>query len=152
MPWWLTVLDSLGALAALLVLTLLWLFARRRWLSRLGGTFECSVRTRSSSGGSPGSAARGWVLGLGRYSGDELEWFRVFSFSPRPRYIFDRSLEIVERRRPSGPEAFALYSGHVVVRVLLPDSRTVELAMGERALTGFLAWTEASPPGPRVYE
>ncbi|HSE08478.1 MAG TPA: DUF2550 family protein, partial [Nocardioidaceae bacterium] len=22
---------------------------------------------------------RGWVLGIGRYSGDALEWFRIFS-------------------------------------------------------------------------
>lgn len=152
MAWWLTVLDSLGVVAALLVLTLLWLFLRRRWLSRLGGTFECSVRMRPVSRSNPAAAARGWVLGLGRYTGDELQWFRVFSFSPRPRYTFDRSLEVLERRKPSGPEAFALFSGHVVVRVLLPDSRVIELAMAERALTGFLAWTEASPPGTRVFD
>jgi len=27
------------------------------------------------------------------------------------------------------------------------DVETVELAMGEAALTGFLAWLEAAPPG-----
>ena len=30
---------------------------------------------------------RGWLLGLGRYSGDALEWFRIFSLSPRPRVL-----------------------------------------------------------------
>ena len=151
MPWWLTLVDTVGVVAVLLGLVLVGLFLRRRWLGRLGGTFECSVRLRPPGRTGPASAARGWALGLGRYTGDELQWFRVFSFSPRPRLTFDRSMEVVERRRPTGPEAFALYSGHVVVRVLLTDERTVEMAMGERALTGFLAWTEASPPGPRVF-
>jgi len=42
-----------------------------------------------------------------------------------------------------------LYSGHVVVAVDLQRGRRIELAMTERALTGFLAWLEASPPGHR---
>ena len=68
--------------ALLLVLVLLYglaLVVRRRVLSRHGGTFELSHRVR------PGKAGRGWVLGLGRYSGDTLEWFRIFSLSPRPQ-------------------------------------------------------------------
>ena len=87
------------------------------------------------------------MLGLGRYDGNDLEWFRVFSFSPRPKYTFDRSLAVGRRRTPQGPEAFSLYSGHVVVAVALPRGHLIELAMTERALTGFLAWVEASPPG-----
>ena len=54
-------------------------------LSRNGGTFELSHRVRS------GRAGRGWVLGLGRYSGDDLEWFRIFSLSPRPRHVWRRT-------------------------------------------------------------
>ncbi|HTQ91751.1 MAG TPA: DUF2550 family protein [Streptosporangiaceae bacterium] len=30
------------------------------------------------------------------------------------------------------------------------QSRTVELAMGEAALTGLLAWLEAAPPGSHL--
>jgi len=147
MPWWEAVLEGLGLIAVLAALGLVGLFVRRRVINRRGGTFECSVRMKPP--GSAGSAAssRGWTLGLGRYDGNDLEWFRVFSFSPRPKYTFNRSLTVGRRRTPQGPEAFSLHSGHVVVSVDLPRGRRIELAMTERALTGFLAWVEASPPG-----
>ncbi len=143
MSWWEALLDSVGILALLAGLSLVFLFSRRRWLSRSGGTFECSVRMRPSE---PGHA-RGWTLGLGRYEDDVLEWFRIFSFSPRPKYRFGRSLDVGQQRVPTGAEAFALYSGHLVVPVGLADGRTAEMAMSEGALTGFLAWLEAAPPG-----
>jgi len=151
MPWWEVVLDVFGALAVLAGLGLVALFVRRRWLSRHAATFECSVRMRP-----PGAAARpatgpqasrGWTLGLARYSGQDLEWFRTFSFSPRPRHVFTRPLTVGARRTPQGAEAFSLYAGHVTLSVTMPDGRRVELAMSERALTAFLAWVEAAPPG-----
>ena len=66
----------------MLLLVLLYgvaLIVRRRLLSRHGGTFELSYRVR------PDTAGRGWLLGLGRYSGETLEWFRIFSLSPAAR-------------------------------------------------------------------
>ncbi len=146
MPWWADILDVLGLLAVLALAVFVFLFARRRVLSRKGGTFECSVRMRVPAKASP-TGARGWELGLGRYDGEILEWFRVFSFSPRPKAVFDRSLEVRARRKPHGAEAFSLYAGHIVVAVRLRSGATAELAMSERALTAFLAWTEAAPPG-----
>ena len=114
---------------------------RRRWLSRNGGTFEFSVRVR------PGRAGRGWALGVGRYTGDDLEWFRIFSLALRPRFRYRREeLEFVARRDPEGAEAFSLYSGHIVVSCRTP-SGLLEVAMSPAALTGFLAWLEAAPPG-----
>ncbi len=147
MPWWQPVLDIVAGLALLAALALVALFVRRRWLNRYGGTFECSVRMRAPSRGTGPQTARGWVLGLARYSGQDLEWFRIFSFSPRPQWVFDRSLTVGARRTPHGAEAFSLYAGHRVVAVRLADGRTIELAMSDRALTGFLAWVEAAPPG-----
>jgi hypothetical protein len=147
MAWWEAILDSIGIVALLVVLAFIFLFGRRRWISRGGGTFECSVRMRAPSKGGGAASARGWVLGLGRYSGDQLGWFRIFSFSPRPRRSFSRTLTVIKRRTPHGAEAFSLYAGHVVVAVRLDEQRTIELAMSESALTGFLAWTEAAPPG-----
>ena len=146
MSWWEALLDTVGILGVLALLALVFLFSRRRWLSRSGGTFECSVRTRRPAAGA--ALGRGWTLGLGRYTGDVLEWFRIFSFSPRPKYVFGRAeLSVGEQRSPTGAEAFALYSGHLVVSVDLDGRRTVELAMSSRALTGLLAWVEAAPPG-----
>ncbi len=146
MPWWADILDGVGLLVAAAVAVFVFLFARRRALSRRGGTFECSVRMRIPVNASS-TGARGWQLGLGRYDGGRLEWFRVFSFSPRPKAVFDRSLTVLERRTPHGAEAFSLYAGHVVQAVRLSSGKTIELAMSEQALTGFLAWTEAGPPG-----
>jgi hypothetical protein len=145
MSWWEAVLDAIGILGVLAALAIVFLFARRRWLSRSGGTFECSVRMHRPASGHP--TARGWTLGLGRYDGDALSWFRIFSFSPRPKHVFDRSIEVHDQRPPHGTEAFSLYSGHLVVGVELADGREVELAMSSSALTGLLAWLEAAPPG-----
>ena len=141
MPLWEWLLDSAGALLLLVVLYGVALVVRRRWLSRNGGTFEFSVRVR------PGRAGRGWVLGVGRYTGDDLEWFRIFSLALRPRFRYRREeLEFVARRDPEGAEAFSLYSGHIVVSCRTP-SGLLEVAMSPAALTGFLAWLEAAPPG-----
>jgi hypothetical protein len=144
MPVWEWLADSAGSLLLLVLVYGLALVVRRRWISRHGGTFEFSVRVRS------GRAGRGWVLGVGRYSGSLLEWFRVFSLAPRARLTFKRAeLEYVGRRDPAGVEAYSLYAGHVIVTCKTPVT-TLEVAMSPEALTGFLAWLEAAPPGQRL--
>jgi hypothetical protein len=147
MAWWSALLDSFGSILGFVVVVFGSLFVRRRWLSRRGGTFECSVRIARPGRPASARSPRGWMIGLGRYAGDNLEWFRTFSFSPRPRHVFSRSMQILARRTPSGAEAFSLYAGHVITEVSFDGDDRVELAMSERALTGFLAWTEAAPPG-----
>jgi len=144
MPWWAWLLDAVGLLLLLALLYGVALVARRRGISRHGGTFECSVRVRSARAG------RGWVLGVSRYSGDHLEWFRIFSLSVRPKLRLSRGdLEYVGRRDPEGAESYSLYSGHVIVTCETADG-PLEIAMSPEALTGFLAWLEAAPPGQRL--
>jgi uncharacterized protein DUF2550 len=141
MSGWQWLLDSAGVVLLLFLCYGLLLVVRRRVLARHGGTFELSVRVRSSQAG------RGWVLGLGRYRAERLEWFRIFSPSPRPRRTWQQAqLEITGQREPTGPEAFALYGGHVVVECRTPAG-AVELAMSPSALTGFTSWLESGPPG-----
>ena len=144
MPVWQWLVDSAGLLLLLVLLYGLCLVVRRRWISRHGGTFEFSVRVRSNRAG------RGWILGVGRYSGDTLEWFRVFSLAPRPKLRFRRAeLQYAGRREPGGVEAYSLYSGHIIVTCTTPTGE-LEVAMSPEALTGFLAWLEAAPPGQRL--
>src|SRR3954470_12411466 len=108
MAVWQWLLDSAGILLVVVLLYGLALIVRRRMLSRNGGTFELSYRVR------PERAGRGWLLGLGRYSGESLEWFRIFSLSPRPKRVWQRSrLSYEARREPEGAEQMSLYPGHV---------------------------------------
>lgn len=98
----------------------------------------------------PVDHGKGWVFGIARYSGDRIEWFRVFSYAPRPRRVLERhDIVVIERRLPVGQEELALLAGSVVL-VCSHNGVLLELAMSEDALTGFLAWLEAAPPGQRV--
>ncbi|AZS74168.1 DUF2550 domain-containing protein [Streptomyces sp. Je 1-4] len=132
------------------VLVLLGLFVfglRRRLIQRSGGTFDCSLRWNVPENETGG---KGWIYGVSRYNGDRIEWFRVFSYAPRPRHLLERSaIEVLERRTPQGEEELALLSDSLVLACRHRGTR-LELAMSEDALTGFLAWLEAAPPGQRV--
>lgn len=144
MPVWQWLLDAAGVALLLVLLWGIGLIVRRRLLSRNGGTFELSYRARTTKPG------RGWVLGLGRYSGDRLEWFRIFSLSPRPRLIWERTdLFYVGRREREGAEQVSLYADHVVVRCTTLDG-DMEIAMSQSSLMGFQSWLEAAPPGQRL--
>jgi hypothetical protein len=137
-------LDLVAGVVLLVLVGLIVLALRRRFLTRQGGTFDCSLRLR------PGAHGKGWALGIGRYAGDSLEWYRVFSFAARPRRTLARhDLEILDRRPPVGPEVFSLLAGAVIVRCRHASGH-VEFAMSPDALTGFLAWVESAPPRSRV--
>jgi hypothetical protein len=152
MPSWLGVLEVGVAIVVLVLLAILVLAARRRWLAREGGTFECSARLRTSS------PSGGWALGVARYNGEMLEWFRFFSYAFRPRISMRRAeVHVVDSREPDPIEALALYEGQRVVTLagnaVTPPRKPVgeqdrwELAMDPESLTGLLSWLEAAPPG-----
>lgn len=139
---------------AVLLLVLVGLFVfglRRRLIQRSGGTFDCSLRWNVPSEEESEASGKGWIYGVARYNGDRVDWFRVFSYAPRPRRTLERGgIEVLARREPSGEEELALLSDQVVLGCALTGGTRVELAMSEDALTGFLAWLEAAPPGQRV--
>jgi hypothetical protein len=137
-----------GAVIGLALLGLLAFAVRRRLIQRPGGTFDCSARWHPPKAGQP--TGKGWIYGVARYNRDHVEWFRVFSYAPRPRQMLRRDqIQVRDRRYPQGEEELALLSGAVVLRCR-HDGLDLELAMSEDALTGFLAWLEAAPPGQRV--
>ena len=142
MTWWEWPLD---VVVALLILALAYgacLMLRRRLIARHGGTFELSYRVRTAQPG------RGWLLGVGRYSGSTLEWFRIFSISPSPKKVWQRTSLLYEGMRAAvGDEPYQLYPGHVVVACRTVEDTEVELAMSPRSLIGFQAWIESRTPG-----
>lgn len=138
--------DSIAlALIVVLVLALALgvLAVRRRVLSRRGGAFSCALRRRHAGQVS----ARGWTLGVARYSDDYVEWFRIFSLSPRPGVRLDRRALVIRKRRvPHGIEAYAVPHGSTVL-VCSDAKGPLDLALSEATATGVMVWLEAVPPG-----
>jgi Protein of unknown function (DUF2550) len=115
--------------------------AARRSLIERAGSVDCGLRR------GPGGR---WQLGLAEYGPDELRWHPVFGVRLRPSVVFARRALSVVSRRPAGPaEAAGIVPGTVVVECDTDEGR-IQLALSEDALTGFLAWLEAAPPGPGV--
>lgn len=140
MTEWMWPLVALVCVVSVAVLYASALVLRRRQLSRAGGAFELSLHRPGSEGG------RGWLLGLGRYSGDDLEFFRIFSVMG-PKRVWNRRVTQFEGQRPLDEmEQLALYPGHRVARCLTPEGE-IELAMSPHALVAFQSWLEARPPG-----
>ena len=144
--------DAVWIFAVVLVLILLAAAAlafRRYLLERNGGTVECALRCPAGSGA--------WRLGVLSYQHDSLRWHGALGVLLRPEYVFHRRALNVVSRRPADPsENVTLGTDRIVVEVSAKPSADdsvpvpgehVELAMTEQALTGFLAWLEASPPG-----
>ena len=114
---------------------------RRALIERSGGSVECGLRRH---------ADRRWRLGLAAYQPDELRWYPAFGFMLRPGEVFVRhTLTVVSRRQADPVEVTSLGPGAVVVQCDTGEAGgRIELALSEDALTGFLAWLEAAPPGP----
>jgi hypothetical protein len=130
-----------AAFLVILVLAAVGIAARRYLLERRGGTVECGLRQ-------PGGS---WRLGVASYQREELSWFSVFGVSMRPEEVFPRrDLAVVSRRTPTDTEVSILGPGLVVAECSFAERGPVELALGESALTGLLAWLEAAPPGSHL--
>jgi hypothetical protein len=133
---------------------LMTLFLRREWFARRGGSIEIYMRLGMMIDG------RGWAPGFARFAGDELRWYRTFSFSPSPRHILSRrDLMVAGRRTPSPAEQVLVPREWVVLRLLRPvrtpyarpegqDEKLLEIAMSPTVVNGFLSWHESAAPGP----
>jgi hypothetical protein len=134
-------IEALGVGILILLAALLVVFVRRELIVRGGGTIDMSLRLNTRL------PQRGWAPGLGRFVGDELRWYRVFSFGLRPRRILSRNgLTVASRRSPLGEEKLALADDWIIVRCDRPGA-PVDIAFAESTLAGFLSWLEAAPPG-----
>lgn len=136
--------EQIVGVALLSVLgTFSWLVFRRLRLLRRGGTDVALRRVRDSAP----SSTRGWNLGVLRYQGDEIAWFRVISIGGGAEVrLSRRDLEITDRRHPGPSEEYVVPAEATVVRCRNRE-QTVELALSQEALTAFLSWLESTPPG-----
>ena len=128
-----------AAFLAIVVLCAIGLASRRMLLDRGGGTVECGLRR-------PGGS---WRLGVAAYEEDELRWYGAVGVLLTPEEVLARqTLSVAARREAYPAEAPLLGRGMVVVSCTAGETpETVELAMAQDALTGFLAWLESAPPG-----
>lgn len=135
------IIEWIGIGVLVLLCALGVLFFRREIITRGRGTIELSLRLSTLVPG------RGWSPGIGRFDGDELRWYRVFSLALRPRRVLSRrGLAVQSRRAPDASERLVLPEHWVIVRCTTRRA-VVEIAMAESTLTGFLSWIEAAPPG-----
>ena len=135
------VVTAVAVAVGVVALCLVLLALRRRVLLRPAGAIDMSMRTRF------GRIGGGWALGVGRYAGDDLVWYRLFALTVKPaRTLSRRELEVVGRRLPTGAESWAVQAGAVIVECR-DDDGPVQLAMSAGAVTGFLSWLESAPPG-----
>jgi hypothetical protein len=135
------IVEWIGVGVLLLLCALGVLFLRREVIARGGGTIELSLRLTTMVAG------RGWSPGVARFAGDDMRWYRLFSFAVRPRRVLSRrGLAVQSRRHPEAPELLVLPADWVILRCI-SQQMPVEIAMAESTLTGFLSWIEAAPPG-----
>ncbi|WBC12054.1 DUF2550 domain-containing protein [Micromonospora sp. WMMA1947] len=135
------IVEGIGIGVAIVGVALLILFIRRALFMRSGGIIRLSVRVNTILDG------RGWSPGFGRFVGDELRWYRMFSFALRPKRVLSRKGLAVERRRlPEGQERMSMPAEWVILRCTSHHA-PIEIAMARSTVTGFLSWLEAAPPG-----
>ena len=124
----------------LFLATIVLLFARRAYYARAGGTIRCDLRVTTMLVG------RGWSPGFARFVGDEMRWYRLFSFAIRPKRVLSRgSLAVESRRLPAGQERLTMPADWIILRCT-GHQAPVEIAMALSTVTGFSSWIEAGPP------
>ena len=121
---------AIGGFFAIGFALLIVLFVRHLLIIRGGGTVEVSLRLSRRQHG------RGWAVGLARFSGDSLLWYRTFSLGLRPRQVLSRkNVSVVGRREPNGSEQVALPQGSVILECQTSRG-PLEVAMAPAAPSG----------------
>lgn len=138
------IITSVSIILVIVFSMLTTLFFRRRWLSANGGVFDCGMRKLSQGAGN-------WVMGIARYQSDTLEWYRVFSFSFKPKVTFTRENTTFVSHRPLDVmETMSLFDDHLCVQVNQKGS-DFELSMTYASMTGLMSWLEAAPPSGGIF-
>jgi Protein of unknown function (DUF2550) len=131
--WILAALLLAGLIAALVVV------ARRFAIRWHGGTVECGIRQAGDVR---------WRSGIAVYRPGQLCWFRSCGIRLRPDAVYERqALRLVGGRTTGSAAGPGPGRTTIVVQFAVgSEGEPLWLAMGEDALTGFLAWLEAGSP------
>lgn len=110
--------------AAVLVVLVAAFLLRLRILAGRTGSFECALRM-------PGE--RRWTSGIATLAEDSIEWSRLVSLRPGPRYRISRDdveLGQMRHRAGGGPvvEVECRYRGHRVELAMVEDSHSAVTA------------------------
>lgn len=109
---------------------------RLRTLTSRVGTFHCGVRRPTRKGGVAVS------YGVAEFRSERVDWWRVWSLFPRPKYRWRRdALHVVGHERLSRRGI-----GELVLVRCEYEGRPIELVMTPSASAGLTSWLEASPP------
>jgi hypothetical protein len=130
------IVEILAACAAALVLlAILGILARQRFMLRAPGTVPVAFRARTTR----------WQYGVARYVAGELRCYRSLGLGTRPTRVMLRGdLAVLGRRGPYPSERGSLPPRAVIVDCRDADG-DVALAFGEGAYTGFVSWLESAP-------
>nr|WP_285725421.1 DUF2550 domain-containing protein [Psychromicrobium sp. YIM S02556] len=125
----------MGAVFLAILLLIAIFIVRRALLRGALGTVDASIRP----------AGHRWRMGVCRYQDTDLEWFRLLSLSPLPRYSYKRSsLELLGRRDPTEGERAHIQPDCVIV-LMRYEGQELMLAMKFEAYIGLSSWLEAGP-------
>lgn len=115
-------------------------FSRLRALTTQVGSFEASLRQRSTS-----DLSDPWVSGFGVYGRDRLVWWRTWSLAWTPKHEWVRERFSVTGRVPldqaGRPDLYLVQCRYEEV--------SFDLTMSPGAYSGLASWLEAAPPSLR---
>lgn len=130
----------LGVLLAVGVMAFVLHLSRVRALTGRVGSFPSSIRAVDSSR---------WRPGVTHYAVDRLEWYRLFSVSPRPRYSWPRNEFRILSRTPLVNDGSWRERGDLCEIECDVAGRRFVLVLSVNAYEGLSSWLEAAPPGLR---
>jgi len=127
--------EILLALALACVALLGLMLVRQRTIATRVGTFVAQVR---------GAGEENFVPGTVQYAGQQIEFFRTFSLSPKPTRVWPRDqLEVVSRGRAAdlaGEEQYLVECRF--------QGEPLDFLMTPAAYAGLTSWLEAAPAKP----
>jgi len=127
--------EIILAVALLCVAVLGLMLLRQRRIATRVGTFVAEVR---------GAGEEEFVPGTVQYAGQQIEFFRTFSLSPKSTRVWPRDdLEVVSRGRAADLDGEEQYLVQCRFR-----GEPLDFLMSPAAYAGLTSWLEAAPARP----